>query len=289
MEKIIIPEEIEKDFIKARYEVGVKEYEERLDMVFGKPVLNYARTMVINLPGSCHANCSYCIDSCLRKNVIKPNDFLGVCEKAFREFPDIKELSITGGSLEAEDFNRLIGVIGKYYPEIVITWNTNGILINENYDVSKIKYINLHRNSINDDKNRNVFQSNKPIISISEAKMLFGDKLCLRITVDDDFNLDEYSSLGIPLYINKMLPGTASSDLRFENTLKKLNVSEKVDIRRRNRYLNCDYSGVSVRVCLGDALAERVSGRYPVFLNVVIIHRSGRICGSWYEDDKVIL
>lgn len=28
--------------------------------------------------------------------------------------------------------------------------------------------------------------------------------------------------------------------------------------------------------------------RKPIYLNVAIIHRSGIVCGSWFEDDKVI-
>lgn len=280
---------VKNEFSKAKKEVGFKEFEKHFRLVFGRPMLDYAQTMVINLPGPCHANCIYCIDKYLIKNVINYDDFLIICEKAFKEFPNIKEISITGGSLNANYFNKLINIINNYYSNITITWNTNGILIDENYNIDTIKYINLHRNHIDDDKNKMIFQSNRPILSITNAKKLFGDKLYLRITVDESFNIDEYSSIGIPLYINKMLPGNKDTNEIFDNTLKKLNISNQIDIRRRNKYLNCYYNNVHVRVCLGDNLAKRVSGRYPVFLNVVIIHRNGKICGSWYEDDKLIL
>ena len=205
-----------------------------------------------------------------------------------KNFPDIYEISLTGGSLPADDFNKLIKMINEYYPNVKITWNTNGILIDEKYDVSSIKYINLHRNSADDAKNRVAFVSLMPILSIEKAKELFGDKLCLRVTVDENFNIDDYTSFGVPLYINRLLPGYESSEKVFYNTLKKLNVSDDVDYRRRNKYLNCKYNDIYVRVCLGDILAIRIPDRYPVFLNVVIIHRSGKVCGSWYEDDKLL-
>lgn len=39
---------------------------------------------------------------------------------------------------------------------------------------------------------------------------------------------------------------------------------------------------------MGDKLATHIPNRNPIYLNVAIVHRSGRVCGSWYEDDKVI-
>ena len=283
-----ITPEIEKEFLAAKDEIGIEEFYNHFCYKFGKPVLNFVKTLVVNLPGTCYANCSYCIDSCLRKNVINYNDFLKVCKTTFEEFDDIKEVSITGGSLPAIEFNMLIEMINQYYPNVKITWNTNGIMIDENYDVSKIKYINLHRNSICDIKNKEVFKTSKKILSVEEAKKLFGERLCIRVTVDENFNLDDYVSLNVPLYINKMLPGDDITNTVFDNVLSKLNISEKVDIRRRNQYLNCTYKNTNVRVCMGDKLATRVSGRYPVYLNVAIIHRSGKVCGSWYEDDKLL-
>ena len=288
MESKYIMSEVQKEFEAAKAEIGEEEYNEHLCFKFGKPVLNYVKTLVINLPGSCYANCSYCIDSCLRKSITSTEKFLEVCKIAFEEFEDIKEVSITGGSLPAAAFNVLVNMIDKYYPGVKITWNTNGIMLDDDYDVSKIKYINLHRNSIDEDENKAVFKTTKPILSIDEAKRMFGSRLCIRVTVDENFNLDDYLSFNTPVYINKMLPGNDATNAVFENVLSSLNISDNVDIRRRNQYLNCTYKGMSVRVCMGDKMATRVPGRYPVFLNVAIIHRSGKICGSWYEDDKLL-
>lgn len=285
---VLIPGDLASGFNKAKEEIGQKEYDEKLRMVFDKPVLDYVDTIVLNMPETCYANCAYCIDNQLRKNVIDTKSFLVICEKTFVEFPNIKRISITGGSLKSTDFNRLMVIIGRHYDDIEITWNTNGILIDEKYDVSKIKYINLHRNSVNDDENRKIFQTNKKILTIKEAKELFGEKLNLRITVDENFNLDEYAKFNIPLYLNQLLPGTDKSNKIFEDVLMQLSISEKLDWRRRNQYLTCKYREVPVRICVGDKVASRVPGRYPVFLNVAIIHRSGKVCGSWYEDDKLL-
>lgn len=115
-----------------------------------------------------------------------------------------------------------------------------------------------------------------------------GNSLCLRITVDENFNIDEYVTAGVPIYINRLLPGTEKSDKVFNETLKKLNISDNIDVRRRNKYLICNYNGISVRVCMGDKLSTHIPNRYPTYLNVAIIHRSGLVCGSWYEDDKLI-
>ena len=35
-------------------------------------------------------------------------------------------------------------------------------------------------------------------------------------------------------------------------------------------------------------MSTHVVNRKPIYLNVAIIHRSGIVCGSWFEDDKVI-
>lgn len=288
MNNIFIPENQKENFEIAKKEIGANEYNQHLRCVFQKPVLDYVKTIVINLPNSCYANCSYCIDSYLRKNTIKFSEFKNNCKKVFEEFSNIKEISITGGSLPANEFNELIKMILEYYPDVKITWNTNGIMIDEKYDISSIKYINLHRNSIKDNENKRIFQTSKSILSIVDAKNLFKEKLYLRITVDENFNIDDYTKLGIPLYINRMLPKNQKTELRFNETLKKLEISKNTDVRRRNKYLKCKYKNVPIRICLGDELASHVPNRYPVFLNVVIIHRSGRVCGSWYEDDKVL-
>lgn len=286
--QIIIKDCLKDDFLKAKNEIGEDLYNEKLRLVFNKPVLDFVKTIVINLPGSCYANCSYCIDNYLRKNVTNVEDFFNSCKKTFEQFSDIKEISLTGGSLSAKDFNKLVSMINSYYPNVKITWNTNGILIDEDYNVSTIKYINLHRNSADDILNKKSFVSTKPILSIEKAKELFEEKLCLRITVDENFNIEEYIRFGVPLYINRLLPGNNISEEVFKETLDNLNISDKIDIRRRNEYLNCKYKDIPVRVCIGDKLAEHVPNRYPVYLNVVIIHRSGKVCGSWFEDDKLL-
>ena len=100
--------------------------------------------------------------------------------------------------------------------------------------------------------------------------------------------LHEYAKYETPLYLNQLLPGTEASEQRFHEILDRLAVSEDVDIRRRNQYLNGYYKEITVRICLGDRLAERIQNRYPMWLNVVIIHRDGTVCGSWYPDDKFL-
>lgn len=280
-------------FDSAKKELGEKQFNKKLQTVFGLQVLNYVKTIVINLPGSCYANCPYCIDNSLRNHCTDIKTFLASCEKTFQEFYNrteifIKEISITGGSLLANDFNMLMNMIHKYYPDAKITWNTNGILIDETYDTSYIQYINLHRNSVNDTVNKKLFQTSQPILSIDQAKLLFQNKLCLRITVDKNFDLDEYANLNISLYLNKMLPETPETNQAFQNVLSKLQISDGIDIRRRNHYLNCMYKNTPVRICLGDKEATHIPNRYPVYLNVAIIHRSGKVCGSWFEDDKLL-
>ena len=52
-ESIVIPEHLIPQFEKAKEELGEDVFNEKLDVKFGKPVLNFARSMVINLPGDC--------------------------------------------------------------------------------------------------------------------------------------------------------------------------------------------------------------------------------------------
>ena len=54
-ESIVIPEHLAPQFEKAKEELGEDVFNEKLDVKFGKPVLNFARSMVINLPGDCYA------------------------------------------------------------------------------------------------------------------------------------------------------------------------------------------------------------------------------------------
>lgn len=278
------------EMLKAKEELGTESFENHLRTVFGIECLDFVKTIVINLPEPCYANCEYCIDNYLRHNSIDNITFLKICEKVLKEFPTVRSVSITGGSLNSIHFNCLVDLIRKYLPESRISWNTNGVGLDFSYSnaISKINRANLHRNSVNEEENKKIFKSNKQILSIDEAKTLFGEKLNLRITIDESFDLDEYSKLGIPLYLNRLLPGTDKTDKVFNDTLKKLNISDNIDNRRRNVYLTANYNEIPVRICMGDKLATHVPNRKPTFLNVAIIHRSGIVCGSWYEDDKVI-
>lgn len=280
----------QEELLMAKKELGIETFNEHFREVFGIPCLDFVNSIVINLPEPCYANCDYCIDTYLRKNPIDNTTFLEICEKVLQEFPNIKSVAITGGTLNSVDFNNLIDLIKKYFPDSYINWNTNGVAINEGYlsGINKINHINLHRNSIDEDTNRKIFKATKPILTIEQAKILFGEKLCLRVTIDESFNIDEYSKVGIPLYLNRLLPGSEKTDKVFNNTVNLLNMSDDIDRRRRNVYLSADYQGVPIRICVGDKLATHIPNRRPTYLNVAIIHRSGIVCGSWFEDDKVL-
>lgn len=279
-----------KEFLLAKEELGSEEFNERLRLVFDTYCLDFVNSIVINLPEPCYANCDYCIDNYLRNNSIDTDSFFEICEKVLKEFPNAKSVAITGGSLKSEAFNSLLYMIKKYLPNSYINWNTNGIGVNEDYleGIDKINHINLHRNSSDEENNKKIFRTNKDVLTIEEAKKLFKDKLCLRITIDKDFNIDDYIKLGVPIYLNRLLPGTIESDKVFNDTIKKLNISDEIDRRRRNIYLTANYENVPVRICMGDKLSTHVPNRKAVYLNVAIIHRSGIVCGSWFEDDKVI-
>lgn len=281
---------INEELLLAKKELGAETFNEHFREVFGIPCLDFVNSIVINLPEPCYANCDYCIDTYLRKKSIDNKSFLKICEKVLQEFPHIKSVAITGGTLNSMDFNYLIDLIKKYFPDSYINWNTNGAAINEEYlsGINKINHINLHRNSIDEDINKKIFKATKPILTIEQAKTLFREKLCLRVTIDESFNIDEYSKVEIPLYLNRLLPGTKETDNVFKHTLKKLNISDEVDRRRRNVYLSANYQGVPIRICIGDKLATHIPNRRPTYLNVAIVHRSGIVCGSWFEDDKVL-
>ena len=90
------------------------------------------------------------------------------------------------------------------------------------------------------------------------------------------------------MYLNRLLPGNTETEEVFNKVKTALNITEDTDIRRRNHYINGMYKDIPVRLCVGDHLAQHVSGRYPAWLNVVIIHRSGVVAGSWYENDKFL-
>lgn len=280
----------QKEFLLAEQELGTERFNKHLRNVFDIQCLDFVKTIVFNLPEPCYANCDYCIDNYLRCNSINNAEFLQICEKVLGEFPTVKSVSITGGSLNAEDFYTLVHLIKQYLPEARISWNTNGAGINEDYfdAISMIERINLHRNAVEDRENDRIFRNTRPILSIPDAKRLMGEKLFVRVTIDENFDIDEYLQLGAPLYLNRLLPGTDESNRIFNETIKKLNISDNIDKRRRNIYLSADYKGVPVRICVGDKVATHVPNRKPTYLNVAIVHRSGVVCGSWFEDDKVI-
>lgn len=216
------------------------------------------------------------------------DDFLETCEIVLKEKHDFNEVSITGGSLPSDKFNELIDIIQKYCPDVKITWNTNGANINSSYNVSHIKYINLHRNSADDKTNKELFYTDTEIISIEDFKQFAENKLCIRVTVDKDFDIDEYVKYKTPMYLNRLLPGNTETEKIFNKVKTALNITEDTDVRRRNHYINGIYKDIPVRLCVGDHLAKHVPNKYPTWLNVVIIHRSGVVAGSWYEDDKFL-
>lgn len=278
-----------KELQKAFYELGKEEFDKHFREVFGIPCLDYVETIVINLPSTCYANCSYCIDKKIKNRTYSEDKFLEVCERCFSEFENIENICITGGSLSSVNFNKLLKLIKAHYPKSFVTYNTNGIGLDETYKsgIDMIDYINLHRNSVDEEINHSVFRSKLQPLTISEAKELFGDKLVLRVTIDENFDLDDYAKLGIPMYLNRMLPGGKETDSKYLETLEKLNITNRV-VKRRNVYLTTDYKGTRVRICCGDSLSNHVPNRKPTYLNVAIIHRSGVISGSWYEDDKTL-
>lgn len=277
------------ELLRAKEELGTKEFEKHLRTVFGITCLDFVETIVINLPEPCYANCEYCIDMQLRQHCTNSKKFLEVCRKVLQEFPKAKNVSITGGSLNYVDFNKLLEMIKQYLPESFVIWNTNGVGLNANYSdgISKINCVNLHRHSLDEEKNRMPFHATREIISIDAAKELLGKKLFLRVTVDENFDLDEFIKAETPLYLNRLLPGTPATNANFKKTMQMLQI-ETVEKKRRNVYIDCIYRNVPVRICVGDTLSECIPGRKPTYLNVAIIHRSGIVCGSWFENDKVI-
>ncbi len=277
------------ELLLAKEELGNERFKKHFRKVFNNNCLDFVETIVLNLPEPCYADCEYCIDKELRKNAICANEFLAVCKKVLAEFPNAKNVSITGGTLSATSFYQLICLIKEYLPSAFIIWNTNGVNLDKSYEksISGINYINLHRNAISEKENAKVFKANRKIITLEEAKQLIGDKLFIRVTVDNNFDFDEFIKLKIPLYLNRFIPVTVESETVFKDIINKLNIKESI-IKRRNVYLDTNYSNIPVRICLGDSIANHIPGRIATYLNVAIVHRSGIVCGSWFEDDKVI-
>ena len=76
------------EFQQAKKEIGEEEYTEHYTKVFGKPVLNYARKIVFNLPQDCLCQCSNCIDYELRQSTNLNNTaYLQQALKVLQELP----------------------------------------------------------------------------------------------------------------------------------------------------------------------------------------------------------
>lgn len=284
---------LSEEFQKAKQEVGEVEFNRHYRTVFGKPVLDYVKTIVFNLPGPCYCNCSYCLDKeIIPETPLNNSAWLEVAVKVLKEFPDTEYVTITGGTYPEGYFYLLLDYIKKYLPGAVITWNTNGVGVGDFINVDMyVDYINLHRQSIRDGENHRLFHAPsvkvKSPIPLIYARWLFGYKLTIRTVITEDFDLDEYASLGLPLFLNRQLPAGEVTDDKFNQVLDKLEISD-CERRRNNEYLTGEYKGVPVRVGVGDSVYSHVPGREPVFLNVCIVHRSGVVAGTWFEDDKVI-
>ena len=64
---------------QALKDISEDEYKQHIRIVCGREVLDYAKSLVINLPGTCYANCSYCIDKDLRPCTTDHLSFLQTC------------------------------------------------------------------------------------------------------------------------------------------------------------------------------------------------------------------
>lgn len=276
---------------KAVDELGHDEFNRRFRRIFGEDRLDFVDTIVINLPRSCHANCRYCIDNKIRFVRANVDMFMDSCERTLREFPNTKRISITGGSLDHNEFNRLMDMIGEYFPDAEITFNTNGIFSKaKDYDFGRMTFVNLHRFSTDEKKNADGFRSSMHVLTLDEAVDVFGDSLTLRTVVDDDFDFDEYMKTGINLYLNRLIGGNEHTERKFWELEEYLSNATKTNIehRRRNQYETFKYNGVNIRLGIGDYNQTHKIGRKAFWVNVAIVHRSGIVSGSWFEDDKVL-
>lgn len=278
-------------FYKAWQEIGEENFRKHFRYVWDVPVLDFVDTIVVNLPRPCWAQCSYCIDKDLIGHSMQAEDFIHTCSQVFSMFPRIKRISITGGSLFEDEFNLLLSNIVSRYDGVEITWNTNGIIPYVwNYNVKPLSFINLHRQDVDDNANAQKFHTVHNVLTLEDAKYYFGDKLSIRTVVDDDFDFDRYHALGLPLYLNRLINGTVDTEAKFWHLFKMLENGDNGthENRRRNGYAEFSYRGIPIRMGIGDYGVTHVPGRKAVFLNVVILHRSGKVCGSWYEDDKLL-
>lgn len=279
------------EFQLAKIELGEKEFNKKYREIFGKPVLDFVETLVFNLPGPCYCDCPYCIDAGLRKRETSSWNWITVAQTMMREFPNIKHVTITGGTLLDHYFSTLVFRIKDKYPNAEITWNTNGIIPDNAKILSKLfDHVNLHVQSTNYEKNIEKFGFYSQFYTmktIEEMKEIFGDRLALRTTITNDFDIDEFVQLGIPLFLNRQLPVTQSSHNNYLKVINKIHFNDK-EKRRNNQYFDGTYKNVPVRIGVGDNTYEHIPNREPIYLNVAILHRSGIISGTWHEDDKVL-
>ena len=275
---------------EAKKELGLTEFRKRYRSIFGEKRLDFVRTLVLNVPYPCRANCDYCIDKELRFHTITTNHWFKSLRLLFHTFPEVENVTITGGHVPFKTMRKILNGIDNILAKPEITWNTSGINIDRDYRAfkDKLTHVNLHRNHFDDKRNQEIFKTSYPIISIEEAKKIFGEKLSIRSVVDKNFDLDEYAKFGVPLFLNRLLPITDESDELFDKVAEKLDGFYALDVRRRNAYMDTFYNGLPVRLGYGDTKVVHKPNREWLYLNVAILHRSGIISGTWYEDDKVI-
>ena len=85
---------IQEKFEQAKLEIGAEQFNRHYSAVFGKPCLNFVKTIVINLPGPCYANCPYCIDNDIRKHVIDTKGFYLFARKFSMNSPIFKRFQL---------------------------------------------------------------------------------------------------------------------------------------------------------------------------------------------------
>lgn len=280
------------EFELAKIELGEEEYNNRYCTKFNKPVLNFVETLVFNLPNPCYCDCPYCIDAELRRRQISETNWLKIAKIMIRNFLSIKNVTITGGTVSPNIMESLLMSLASFHPNATITWNTNGVDTGINaYAIKRIKHINLHRCSLDDTENAKklgYWSRFYPLLDLEEAKNVFDDKLSIRTIIDDDFDLNYWTEPKIPLFLNRQLPVTYKSNKNFLKIMDQIDKIDNSERRRNNQYYDGMHNGVPIRIGIGDNSYEHIPGREPVYLNVAILHRSGIIAGTWYEDDKVL-
>ena len=91
--------QLQNEFLMAEKELGPETFTKHFHEVFGIPCLDFVNSIVINLPEPCYANCEYCIDTYLRKNLIDNTSFLEFVKKYCRNFQMQKVLQLQADHL----------------------------------------------------------------------------------------------------------------------------------------------------------------------------------------------